>query len=176
MPCRVAHEFALRYVGDIPPPKGELHNALALAGKQCPARTGLRVLLDAVNVIVDVIEAHRAKFLGPCRRNRVRLPLQLDSGLPLGNYLPSDLDQGFSERHRWTCYFSAAGGSMPSVQGGITIQSAVSSNGYTASPRLTPQRRARGGRSGHQDRPARTGEPSRFGPGGSSVGKGGADC
>ena len=56
MPCRVAHEFALRYVGDIAPPKGELHNALALAGKQCLARAGLGVLLDAVNVTGVVSE------------------------------------------------------------------------------------------------------------------------
>ncbi len=76
MPGRIAHDLALRYVADIAPPKGELHNALALAGKQCPARSSLRVLFDAVNVIGEVIEPHRAEFLGPCRRNKVRLPLQ----------------------------------------------------------------------------------------------------
>jgi len=38
MPRGIAHEFAVRYVTDIAPPKGELHNALALLGEECPAR------------------------------------------------------------------------------------------------------------------------------------------
>lgn len=51
MPRRIAHEFALRYVGDIAPPEGDLHNALALSCEKRPAGTGFRILLDAVNVV-----------------------------------------------------------------------------------------------------------------------------
>ena len=58
--CRVAHKFAFRNVADVAPPKGKLHDALALAGEECRARSGFRVLLDAVDVVGEILKAHRA--------------------------------------------------------------------------------------------------------------------